>query len=117
MKGDLGSQRTASFALIPGKVLEKIILEAIAKHMKGKKVPGSSHQSFTKKKSSSSKPVSFYHGRIVLAGERSAVNVVYLKFSKAFDNFSHNILIGKLMKHRPNKWPVRCAEKWLNCWV
>ena len=117
IKEDLGSYRLVSFTLIPGKVLEQMILEAIAKHRKDKKVIGSNQQGFMKEKSCSRNPISFYDERTGLVDEGSAVDVVYLNFSKSFDNFSRNILIGKLMKHRPGKWPVRCAGKQLNCWA
>jgi len=56
-----------------------------------------------KDKSCSRKPIYFYDERTGLVDEGNAVDGVYLKFSKAFDYFSHNIHIGKLMKHRPDK--------------
>lgn len=52
-----------------------------------------------------------------LVDDRNAVDAVYLYFSKAFDSLSRNILIARLMKHRPGNRPMRCAEKWLNCWA
>jgi len=39
------------------------------------------------------------------------VDVVYLNFSKASDNVSHNILIGKLRKCGLDEWTVRMIEK------
>jgi len=43
-----------------------------------------------------------------------AVDVFYLDFSKAFDNVSHNILLGKLRKCGLDEWSVRWIENWLN---
>jgi len=37
---DLGNYRPVSFSMIPGKVMEQIILETISKHIKNKKVIG-----------------------------------------------------------------------------
>jgi len=42
------------------------------------------------------------------------MDVVYLDFSKAFDNVSRDILIGKLRKRGLDEWSVRWSEKWLN---
>jgi len=45
---------------------------------------------------------------------KSAVDVVYLDFSKAFDTVSHNIFLGKLRKCGLDEWSVRWIENWLN---
>lgn len=39
--------------------------------------------------------------------EGRAVDVVYLDFRKTLNIVSHNILIDKLMKYRPDNWVVR----------
>ena len=44
----------------------------------------------------------------------TAVDVVYLGFSKTFDTVSHNILLGKLRKCGLDEWSVRWSENWLN---
>lgn len=36
--------------------------------------------------------------------EGSAVDIVYLDVTKAFDTFSHNILTGELRKCGPDEW-------------
>jgi len=46
--------------------------------------------------------------------EERAVDVVYLDFSKTYDNVSYSILIGKLRKCGLDEWTVRCTENWLN---
>jgi len=42
------------------------------------------------------------------------VDVVYLDFSKAFDNVSHNIILRKLRKCGLDEWSLRWSENWLN---
>jgi len=42
------------------------------------------------------KLIAFYNGITGCVGERRAVDVVCLDFSKAFGTVSHHILIGKL---------------------
>ncbi|KAK4811273.1 hypothetical protein QYF61_023325 [Mycteria americana] len=86
---DPGSNRLASLILIPGKVMEQIILESISKHMKDKKI---------------------YEGKIMPDQPD-----VYLDFSKTFNTVSYNLLIDKLMKYRLDKCMLRWTENWLNC--
>jgi len=43
--------------------------------------------------------ISFYNKRMHLADERTAVGVVYLDCTKAFDIISHSILLKKLSAH------------------
>jgi len=41
------------------------------------------------------------------------VDVVYLDFSKAFDNVSHNIFVMKLRNCGIDEWVERWTENWL----
>lgn len=47
--------------------------------------------------------------------ERRAVDVLCLRFSKAFNALSHNILIHKLMKYGLDKRTARWTGKRVNC--
>jgi len=76
-----------------------------------KKVIKSSQHRFTKRKSCLTNLIAFYDGITGCVDEGTAVDAVYLDFSKAFDTVSHNILIGKL---RLDEWSVRWIENWLN---
>jgi len=60
--------------------------------------------------------IAFYDGMMRRGGvdEGRAVDVVYLDFSKALDNVSHNVLITKLRKCGLDGWTVRWNENWLN---
>lgn len=48
-KDDLENNRQVSLTSVLGKVMERILLETLGKHMKNKKVIGSSHNWFVKK--------------------------------------------------------------------
>ena len=56
---------------------------------------------------------SFYDGITSWVDGQRAVDVIHLDFSKAFDTFSHDILIMKLIKCGVYDWMVRWAENWL----
>ncbi|KAK4824480.1 hypothetical protein QYF61_015878 [Mycteria americana] len=59
-EGNLGNCRLVSHISVPGKVMEKIFLEVISKHVKDKNVIGSCQHGFTKTKSCWSNHVAFY---------------------------------------------------------
>ncbi|GAB0209507.1 mitochondrial enolase superfamily member 1 [Grus japonensis] len=113
-KENLGSYRLVSLNSIPGKMMEQLILGVINKHMEEKEVIGSGQHGFTKGKSRLTNLIAFYDGMTGWMDEGTAVDVVYLDFSKAFDTISHNILIGKLRKCGLDEWTVRWVENWLN---
>ena len=62
--------------------MEQLILEAISKHMKDKKLV--SQHGFTKGKSFLTNLITFYDKMTSLVDERRAVDIVCLDFSKAF---------------------------------
>lgn len=79
-------------------VMDKILIASICKHMKDKKLTGSSQQCI--------------HGEITLiqadslyskvtsvVDKAGTVNIVYLDFSEVFDTVSHNVITDKLVKH------------------
>jgi len=113
-KEDPGNYRSVSLTSIPGKVMERLILEVIIKQVEETKVIRSSQHGFTKGKSCLTNLIAFYDGVTGWVDERRAVDVVYLDFSKAFDTVSHNILLGKLRKCGLDEWPMRWIENWLN---
>ncbi|GAB0208159.1 mitochondrial enolase superfamily member 1 [Grus japonensis] len=83
-KEDPGNYRPVSLTSIPGKVMEKLILGVINKHVEEKFI-GIGQHGFTKGKSCLTSLIAFYDGMIGWVDEGRAVDVVYLDFSKAFD--------------------------------
>ncbi|KAK4822924.1 hypothetical protein QYF61_023424 [Mycteria americana] len=95
-KEDTGNYRPVSLTLIPGKVIEQLILETISRHMKDKEVIRSGTS---------------------LVGKGKAGDIVYVDFSKTFDTISHKIVIEKLMKCGLDEQIVRWIENWLDGWA
>ena len=77
--------------------MEKVFLENVSKHMKDKKVNGTSHHGFTKGQACLTNLIAFYNEMTGLLDEGRAADVVYLNFCKAFDTVSCNI--DKLTKY------------------
>ncbi|PKU42773.1 rna-directed dna polymerase from mobile element jockey-like [Limosa lapponica baueri] len=68
-----------------------------------------------KGKSCLTNAIVFYIKATDLLDQSREGDVVYLNFTKVFDTVSCNILIHKLMKYGPDKWPVEWTKNWLNC--
>ena len=94
--------------------MEQLILEAISRHMKDKKVFGRNQRDFTKRKSCLTNLVTFYNVMPGLVDKGRAVHIVYLDFSKAFDIASFKILIEKLVKYELDEQTVKWTQNWLN---
>ncbi|PKU44228.1 rna-directed dna polymerase from mobile element jockey-like [Limosa lapponica baueri] len=84
-KEDTRNYRPISLASIPEKVMERLILDVIPKHVEEKKVIRSDQHGFTKRKSCLTNVIAFHYGMTGWVDEGRAVDIVYLDFSKAFD--------------------------------
>ncbi|GAB0205041.1 mitochondrial enolase superfamily member 1 [Grus japonensis] len=93
---------------------EQLIMGVISMHVEEKEVIGSGQHGFTNGESCLTNLIVFYDGMTGWVDEGRAVDVVYFKFSKAFDAASHDILKGKLRKCELDEWTVRWVDNWLN---
>ncbi|PKU36059.1 rna-directed dna polymerase from mobile element jockey- hypothetical protein [Limosa lapponica baueri] len=112
-KEDLRNYKPVSLTSLPGKMVERLILGVISKHMKEKKALRSSQHGFTKGKSCLTNLIAFYDGMTGWTDEGRAVDIVYLDFGKAFNTVSLSILIRKLRMGGLDEWTVRWIENWL----
>ncbi|PKU45527.1 rna-directed dna polymerase from mobile element jockey-like [Limosa lapponica baueri] len=113
-KDDQGNYRPVSLTLVPGKVMEQIILSAIMQNMKDTQAIRPSHHGFMKVRSCLTNLISFYDKVTRLVDEGKAVDVVYLDFSKAFDTVSHGILLAA---HGSDGSTLCWVKNWLEGWA
>ncbi|GAB0195215.1 mitochondrial enolase superfamily member 1 [Grus japonensis] len=111
---DLGNYRSVSLTLVPGKVMEQIILSAITRHVQDNQVIRPGQHVFMKGRSCLTNLIVFYDKVTCLVDEGKAVDVVYLDFSKAFDTVSHSILLEKLAAHSLDGRPLCWVKTWLD---
>lgn len=81
---------------VPGKAIKQFFVKIISKHMKAKKVTGSSQHRFMMGKLCLTNLTAFYD-ETGLVGEGRAIGVVSLDLRKVFNAVSHFILIDKLI--------------------
>ncbi|KAK4806222.1 hypothetical protein QYF61_001145 [Mycteria americana] len=100
--------RPIGFTSVPGKIMERVLLETITNQMK--RVIGKSQHGFTKGQTNL---ITFYNKITFSVDMGRAVDTVYLDFSKAFDTVSHSLLGDKVAKYRLDGWSARWIENWL----
>ncbi|PKU46082.1 rna-directed dna polymerase from mobile element jockey- hypothetical protein [Limosa lapponica baueri] len=109
-KEDPGNYRTISLTSVPGKIMERLVLNLISKHIEDQEVIGSGQHGFTKGKSCLTNLITFCDVITGWLDEGRAADVMSLDFNQAFDTVSHNILIRKLRKCGLDEGAVRWTE-------
>ena len=79
-KDDLGNYRPVSLMLVPGKLMEQLILSTIIQHMQDNQMIRPSQHGFMKGRSCLTNLISFYDRATCLLDEGKAVDVVYIDF-------------------------------------
>ncbi|KAK4820504.1 hypothetical protein QYF61_000083 [Mycteria americana] len=110
-KEDPGNYRPVSLTLVPGKVMEQIILSGITWHVQDNQGIRPSQHGFMKGRSCLINVISPYDKVNRLVDEGKAVDVVYLDFSKAFDTVSHSILLEKMVAHALDRCTLHWAQR------
>lgn len=98
-KDDPGYYRPPSITSVPGKVMEKIILEVIEKHLKYNTVTGHSQHRFTRGKFCLTNFISFYNKVTHLVDQEKPADVI-LFFSKTFHTVYHSMFWTKCPAYR-----------------
>lgn len=80
---------------MPSKITEKIILVGIEKYLENSSVIGDSQHCSMRGKSFLLKLIFFYDEVSPIPDLQKPVDVIFWDFSRAFDTFSHNILLIK----------------------
>jgi len=113
-KEDPGNYRPVNFTLVPGKIMEQFILNALTGLVKDDQSFRPIQHGFMKGRSCLTNVISFYDQVTCLVGQGKAVDVIYLDFSKAFDTVPHSILLEKLAAHGLDGFTVCWIKNWLN---
>jgi len=113
-KEDPGNYRPVSLTSVLGKIMERFILSALARHGKDSQGIRPRQHGFMKGRSCLTNLISYYDQVTHLVDEGKAVNVIYLDFNKAFDMVSHSILLEKLAAHGLDDCTLCWIKNWLN---
>ncbi|GAB0204308.1 mitochondrial enolase superfamily member 1 [Grus japonensis] len=112
-KENSSNYRPVSLTSVPGKIMEKIMLEVTEKHLKDNTVNSNSQHRFVTGRACLTNLVSFYDKITHLVDQRKPVDVIFLDFSKAFNTVSHSILLDKTSSIQFDKNIARWVSNWL----
>ncbi|GAB0208000.1 mitochondrial enolase superfamily member 1 [Grus japonensis] len=109
-----GNYRPVSLTSVPGKIMEKIRLGVIEKHLKDNNaVIGHSQHGFVRGRACLTNLVSFYDKVTHPVDQGKPVDVIFLDFSKTFDTVSLSLLLDKMSSIQFDKNIVRWVSNWL----
>ena len=91
-----GNYRPISLTSVPGKMMEKIIRDAIVQHMEGNDLFSPHQHGFIKGKSCTTQLLEFIEDISSALDDGVDVDVIYIDFKKAFDKVPHQRLLVKL---------------------
>uniref|UniRef100_A0A8B9I9X6 Reverse transcriptase domain-containing protein n=1 Tax=Anser brachyrhynchus TaxID=132585 RepID=A0A8B9I9X6_9AVES len=112
-KEDPSNYRPVSLTSVPGKIMERMILEVTEAHLGDSAVAGPSQHGFMRGRSCLTNLISFYDKITHLVDQGKPADVIFLDFSKAFDTVSHRILLDKMSSIQLNKNIMRWVSNWL----
>ena len=92
-----------SLMSVPGKIMEKIILEVTEAHLRDNAVIGPSQRGFTMGRSCLTNLISFYDEITHPVDQGKPADGIFLNFSRVFDTVSHRILLDKMSSTQLNK--------------
>lgn len=101
---------SVSIHSLPGKILEKVILGVVGKHLRNNTVIGHSQREFTPGNSCLTNLISFCDKVTPVINQGKSVYLGLLDFSKNFDTDSHNILLDIMLNTQLDK-PIICQVK------
>ncbi|PKU45024.1 rna-directed dna polymerase from mobile element jockey-like [Limosa lapponica baueri] len=116
-KEDPRNYRPVRLTLVPGKVMEQIILSAITHHVWHDQAIMLCQHGFKKGRCCLANLMNFYDKVTCLVDEVKAVDFVYLDSSKAFNTVSHSILLEKLPAHGLDGHMLLWVKNWLGGWA
>jgi len=108
-----GNYRPVSLTSVVGKLLEGTLRDRIYRHLERQGLIRDSQHSFVSGKSCLTNLVEFFEGVTKKVDEGSAVDVVYMDFSKTFDKVPHGRLLHKVKSHGIQGE----VDKWILNWL
>jgi len=114
-KEDPGNYRPVRLTSVPGEMIDHVILEAISKRTKDKKVMGSSQHRFMKETSCLTNLIVFYDEvtSSLFKEKKQWMLLTLLRLLTLFPVTSSD----KILKYGLDKWTVRWTENSLSCWA
>ena len=110
-----GNYRPVSLTSVVEKLLEKPLKESIYLHLERQSLIRDSQHGFVRGRSCLTNLIEFFEEVTRCVDEGSAVDVVYMDFSKAFDKVPHGRLVKKVNSHGIQGNLIKWIQNWLSC--